>query len=239
MANHLLTLPLEIREIILEFVLLSSRPTPKYLDPLNTTRDLLEKDTQNNKFLWPGPIKYLKAHLPHPADGLLLTNHQLRIETRAAWKRLNPSRECLIDVMLAKDNELWPTLLSVYNPTNHFEKVRLQFRGVDFPSRLMINDRSNMDANCDWEDDRVMRLGSILMDLVYNFLSAGSLPNHGPQEELDNDEDARVAEMRRKRISIATLEIEVLPPEYYSVLKPMDKYSAVSYVTANSWHSAR
>ena len=124
----LMTLPLEIREMILSFVLLSTRPTPGYPDP--TTRE----PHPGNLGAW-NRVKWPTSQTSHPAVALLRVCHQLHCEARLARKRLGVPRICHVDVSFVNEAELWPSFLSLHIPSAHLETVRAQIRTVGLYGR--------------------------------------------------------------------------------------------------------
>ena len=133
----LLTIPPEIRDVIIETVLLSSRPAPPDIATAALTRHTVVEtwDYRNKPFLaWDYGIRNVKfekpgAHTTSNALPLFLTNHQLNAETRSAIARLGDDARCYeLDVMIVNEGELWPTWTCVPVLTHHIEKVEVTFR---------------------------------------------------------------------------------------------------------------
>ena len=136
----LLTIPPEIRDIIIETTLLSSRPPDVATAALAPSRQAAVKtwdphDFRNNPFLaWDYGlynVKFAKsrAYTTSNALPLLLTNHQLNAEAHSAIARLDDKvRRYELDVMVVNERELWPTWTCVPVLTRHVEQVNVTFR---------------------------------------------------------------------------------------------------------------
>lgn len=128
--SMLLKLPYELRAIILENALL----TP-YEPPINPwtgadKRQPLRDYDHTLMDFGPRHTLYdtsLNERLASTCQALLLTNHQIRKETRVMLQRLEkPNYE--LDVMMVHEWDLWPTWLSVPVVRTHADEVNVTFR---------------------------------------------------------------------------------------------------------------
>ena len=128
MMSHLLSLPRELRDKILGFVILSTivaaPESPNNADDREQLQDtkcygwsagrgvLYQKDTQ------------------FQGNPTLAINQQLRRETLdvMALMQLPDLRSYKLDVMIVKERTLWPTWLYIPTTTNRVEEVRATFR---------------------------------------------------------------------------------------------------------------
>lgn len=116
--SSLLSLPREIRDQIIEYVLVSSREPPR--NPAHETESRLNHTGQDA--LRPPKI----SHETYNTSGLLGTNTQLRDETHDRLRGLRVTYT--LDVMVV-DHELWPTWTCCPSRTSGpIDKVRINLR---------------------------------------------------------------------------------------------------------------
>ncbi|MCJ1334445.1 hypothetical protein MMC10_011156 [Thelotrema lepadinum] len=135
----LLDLPLEIREIVFSYIILSNRPAPQYSDARNSSRAPLEDLGFNYSHHSGTPecVRHATVYESHPADALLQVNYQLGRESKAVWRRLNRFPvDCYLDVMFANEAEFWPSFLSVYNPSTQLDTVYARVHGAGILDHL-------------------------------------------------------------------------------------------------------
>ena len=132
-----LTIPPEIRDVIIETALLSSRPAPPDIATAALTRQTVVEtwDYRNKPFLaWDYGIRKVKfekpgAYILSNALPLLLTNRRLNAETRSTIARLGDKVGCYkLDVMIVNEGELWPTWTCIPVLTRHVEQVNVTLR---------------------------------------------------------------------------------------------------------------
>lgn len=99
MSSRLLSLPRELRDIILEFVISAHVEPPRHPESDDTPR----KASVGSNCL---RIPVLPPAEQYATHGLLLTNRQLHHETKT---RLRRPTAYFLDVMMVNDKELWPT----------------------------------------------------------------------------------------------------------------------------------
>jgi len=100
MPSHLLSLPRELRDIILELVINAHVEPTSWPAFDHATR----KVSVGSNCL---RIPVLPPVEQYATYGLLLTNRQLHHETKSCLRRL--PKAYALDVMMVSDNELWPT----------------------------------------------------------------------------------------------------------------------------------
>lgn len=136
MPFNILDLPWELRSQILEEIILSHRNPPSYPAVKAETRTPLEKVMNSGDRpddFWTSNSKHIKwlINSPlHPASALLLLNHQLNYEAKLVRQRLTNSRTCQVDILFAEEETLYPTLLSAYTSSTHFDLLHTQLRIV-------------------------------------------------------------------------------------------------------------
>lgn len=112
--QSLLTLPRELRDEIIDQVLLYREPNPNISDKC-TCHLLPFRDENSDLYERPKSTHFTDgdtvAHGPPPAHGLLLTNRQLRDETLQRSARVKVPY--VADVVIMGDQALLPTWLAV------------------------------------------------------------------------------------------------------------------------------
>ncbi|KAF7337637.1 putative carbohydrate esterase family 16 protein [Mycena sanguinolenta] len=210
----------EIHDMIFEEVISSTLPCHDY------ERDHQEDRVQFKDVSYRGRsggtrVKWQKTQTAHPADALLLVNHQVRAEAKGAWKRVVRKLPCHVDVMFAAEAELRPTFLSVYTDATHFDVVHAQFRVVGLPDAAVFapEEKPTDPKAIWWAFDRNMpHVNWMFFDLLHRFLKAG--PRLSQPEEVD------------QHITVRKLEINVLSPPDFGLLPPKD-------VSFHTWLLAR
>ncbi|KAK7021930.1 hypothetical protein VNI00_017159 [Paramarasmius palmivorus] len=140
MAPSLLTIPPEIRSIILEQVILAKRDAPNDLQSAETTHHLHRDNTYYNQLTmhfeaWSPGLR--NVHFERQSTGyssnslpLLLTNHQINAETHSAMSRLvNEVRRYDLDILVSQG--FWSTWTCVPILSDQVDLVTATFR-VDF-----------------------------------------------------------------------------------------------------------
>ena len=230
----LMTLPLEIREMILEFVLLSSRPTPGYLD--STSYDYLPRWWHGAGY-W-GSLGYLKwptSQTPHPAVALLEVNRQPRHEAKLVRKRLGCPRVCHVDIKFVDEVELRPSFLSLNNTSPYLDTVQAQIRTVGLYGRKTVYKgdcsfqeyqlRAPEDFTIWMERGRgIAAFDSMFVYMFRQFLALG--PLHINAAEARAKEEDCFGGAPGRRITISTLEIDVFRPEDGSLVPNGDEEGA-------------
>lgn len=134
MSWTLLSIPPEIRDVIIETTLLSSRPVPPDITTASITpRSAVGSLNLSPPFLsWSYGLRNVKFE-ENPTDSnassLLLTNRQLNVETRSVIGRLDERvRSYELDVMVVNEREFWPTWIFVPVLTRCVERIDVTFR---------------------------------------------------------------------------------------------------------------
>lgn len=128
----LLTIPHEIRDAILETVLLSSRPAPP--DVATAAQHRLEPVPRDRLqyAAWgygSSHTRFERSDYVSNAYPLLLVNQQLSAETKSAVSRLTlAGLSYKLDVMFVQERELWPTWLCIPSLAQHVDYVDVTFR---------------------------------------------------------------------------------------------------------------
>lgn len=131
----LLNLPHEIRDAILEIVLLSSRPAPSGVVTAAEHRLEPLSDDQLRYEAWgygSSHTRFARSDYVSNACPLLLINHQLFAETKSVISRL--ASACLsykLDVIFVDDHELWPTWLCIPSLAKQVNHVDVTLRVFD------------------------------------------------------------------------------------------------------------
>lgn len=138
---HLLNLPLEIRELILEYALPAPRSPP--LNPwtgAETRKPILDIEYEAWGF---GPKHTLYESDPdqqqdnncslliacRTTQSLVSVNRQIREETKAILNRMMDGKlRYKLDVMVVNEMEIWPTWLSVPVFATHLDEVHVTLR---------------------------------------------------------------------------------------------------------------
>ena len=132
----LLTLPREVRDIILRFVLFSeSQPAPDTYDDASVPARTPILDVHYLSWLKSRGVLYQPETVKPAATPLLLTSHQLCAETRKAlaiWRGYGYT----LDVMLVHERELWPTWTSIPAFARRIDALDVTFRVVGGHDRL-------------------------------------------------------------------------------------------------------
>lgn len=126
--DSLLGIPRELRDNIIELILLSTHIPPDYPGTALRHRvPLIDIDYRSWEY---GPCNnlYEKQDFVPASLPLLLVNRQLCMETKAALQRLPEGHSYLLDVMLVDEAELWPTWLSVPVLVDRVDSVLAKFR---------------------------------------------------------------------------------------------------------------
>ena len=237
MPLHLLHLPWELRSQILEQIILSSHTSPSYPAVKEEVRTSLE-DVEYGRPYIGKHVKWQIHHRVHPSQLLLLVNHQLNYETTMILQRLGSLRTCHADVILADEQTLWPTFLSAYTPSTHFDLVHAHFRIAGLRPRYRRKDTytwgglaypgvSQHSQRCYPPRDGVT-LDWTLLALLIRFLKAGPLPPPRTQSSTSD-------ESLDRNITVSVLELNVLsrhPHADESLLPPEG-------ITARHWFCAR
>ncbi|KZV87028.1 hypothetical protein EXIGLDRAFT_724171 [Exidia glandulosa HHB12029] len=124
-----LTLPTDVRDVIIERVLLARNPAPQSVAEASSRR--YHPSSVDGRYYDGSTLVRLSRARIVPNDrGLLLTNRQLSLETKAAITHLRASGrlEHLIDVMIVDDEELLPTWLCVPAATRTLDRLLMTFR---------------------------------------------------------------------------------------------------------------
>ena len=209
----LLSVPQEIRDQILEEVVLSIQDAPTYTPSNRGGRGQPQDYDSLHGYDTAKRVKWPKNRAVHPADSVLLVSKQLNCEVKAAWKRVRHLLPCHADVMFVEECELWPTYLSAYNPATHLERVHCNFRVEGLPDAENFEDltktafQKNIWAEQEADAPVVHRMFWQLFSL---FLRIG--PRPGPQSS--------VPFRASKHITISNLEINVLSPPTTTHLLP-------------------
>jgi hypothetical protein len=121
----LLSLPQEVRDQILDLVLIAQSPPPR--GPCDKQERQPTCDFRYHVSL--------EAYKPN-ATGLLLTNHQLSAETKQNIQR-KKDLAFRLDVMVVQERELWPTWTSIpCSNLNLVDTVKVTFRIFGPPHHL-------------------------------------------------------------------------------------------------------
>uniref|UniRef100_A0A0W0FV68 Uncharacterized protein n=1 Tax=Moniliophthora roreri TaxID=221103 RepID=A0A0W0FV68_MONRR len=142
----LLTIPAEIRSIIIEIAILSKCPAPKDLESAVATHQPLQSDTYYRQLraqfnTWPPGPRHIRfeeqpkgsAHYTSNALPLLLTNRQINAETRSPIKRLGEKvRHYELDIMVS--TEFWSTWTCVPVLSDRVDRVDATFRVDRMPA---------------------------------------------------------------------------------------------------------
>ncbi|KAF6801087.1 hypothetical protein CMUS01_15501 [Colletotrichum musicola] len=150
MAIGLLSIPREIRDLILDQVVLLPDREP----PLNPTisQDRTRREYKGQGFfdghdVWVENSQ--RTRIPpagSPNTSILLVNQQIHDEAKALLA--SKGSHYRLDVMYVKECGLWPTWLAVPRPTTrHADSVHVQFRIFDPPS----------DVDPDWKNEYQFR----------------------------------------------------------------------------------
>ena len=135
-ANNLLGLPRELRDQILDYVVLTERDVPQPPQHLagNERTELWDcsytsgRGTKNVQWKRDTDIVKLGRTRILPT---LLVNRQLYSETLTAVHRLPSKHSYKIDVMIVDGFQLWPTWLSLPSPTRYIDNVHATLRTFD------------------------------------------------------------------------------------------------------------
>ncbi|KZV81226.1 hypothetical protein EXIGLDRAFT_731565 [Exidia glandulosa HHB12029] len=133
-----LTLPTDVRDAIIEHVLLARNPAPQSVAEVSPNR--YQPNSVDGRYS-SGPefVRLSRAQSVPNDRGLLLTNRQLSLETKAAvtHQRASGRLEHLIDIMVVDDHELWPTWLCIPTATRTIDRLLVTFRvfGARQPAR--------------------------------------------------------------------------------------------------------
>ncbi|RYP13070.1 hypothetical protein DL767_010943 [Monosporascus sp. MG133] len=127
----LLEIPRELRDLIIRLVLLSGRPAPiDYRDASRLTRAPIE-DVYFASWHGSSGIRYEPKSTTPAATPLLLVNRQLHLETKHALERIpERGRSYSLDLMLVKEELLWPTWTLVPAYAQHVDSVDVRVRVV-------------------------------------------------------------------------------------------------------------
>ncbi|KZV82596.1 hypothetical protein EXIGLDRAFT_729501 [Exidia glandulosa HHB12029] len=127
-----LTLPTDVRDAIIERVLLARNPAPQSVAEASSRRYHRGQPSNVDGRTYSGLafVRLSRARIVPNDRGLLLTNRQLSLETKAAVTHLRASGrlEHLMDVMIVDDDELWPTWLCVPTATRTLDRLLVTFR---------------------------------------------------------------------------------------------------------------
>ncbi|KZV80200.1 hypothetical protein EXIGLDRAFT_733449 [Exidia glandulosa HHB12029] len=121
--SHLLDIPSEIRDFILELCLLARRAAPVDIASAERTRLPARYNSSKNFKAWgygQNNVRYENTSYTSNATALLLVNRQLCTETQDAIARLRATGRYAyaLDIMLVKESEVWATWLCVPSVTN-------------------------------------------------------------------------------------------------------------------------
>ena len=119
----LCSIPREVRDKILEYVIFSHRAPPG--DPNDLPQDRIEFHDKDRPWR-DSCIKYERQSVVPSSLSLLLVNRQLSAETRSALDRVPTSYH--LDVILFNGKELWSTWLSVPELSSKVDNVVASFR---------------------------------------------------------------------------------------------------------------
>ncbi|KAL0938325.1 uncharacterized protein CTRU02_204935 [Colletotrichum truncatum] len=150
MAIGLLSIPREIRDLILDQVIfLPDRDPPQ--NP-STSQNRKRREYKGKGFSDGHDIWVERPQNPAPPAGspntaILLVNQQLHDEAKALIA--SKGTHCRLDVMYVKECGLWPTWLAVPRTTRHADSVHVQFRIFDPPA----------DVHPDWKNEEQFRGG--------------------------------------------------------------------------------
>jgi hypothetical protein len=128
--SRLLSLPRELRDIIISYVLSSQQHPPvDNSEPVTPRIELVDIKYKS----WRGPQSVMfEAKLQNSAThGLLLANRQLQAETKDALRELpGKGGRYALDVMFVEEKELWPTWLHVPVFTTDIDRLDVSIRVV-------------------------------------------------------------------------------------------------------------
>ena len=125
----ILTIPREIRDFILELVVLGARSPPQHASTLQTRGRALAKDDCSYKTWADGlGIWYEDPDPKIHAFPILLVNRQLRAETLSVIRRL--PKDYWVDLLLVDESAVWATWLSVPCLTTAVNKVQADIRMI-------------------------------------------------------------------------------------------------------------
>ena len=221
----LLAMPLEIREMIIEVVVRSSRSAPEYSDTVNSLRAPIRlAEPFPRQGGWIRDFKYLVSYISHPADALLLVNHQVHYEAKAVWRRLKGSLICHMDIIFANEAEVWPSFLSVYNPNTHLDKVRAQIRAVGLISSQFHLTLSDPTLEIDFWNPPTggpFPYPCLLLALFLSFLQTGPLLEQDTSDKWIEEQNFAKGLVDRQ-MTVSTLEIDVITSTDESLLLSAD-----------------
>ena len=203
----LMTLPLEIREVIFSYIILSDRPAPKHSDPINLSRTSLNRMdiyefVRRSAIADPIYVKYPTYQLPHPAHALLLLNQQTHHEAKNIWRRLTRSQVNHVDISFIDEHECWISFLSIYNPSKRFDTVRTQVRPLQ-----------DLKGNSIWKTRPWRRewFYETFEEVFFEFLQTGPLLEHDAKNTWIEERSSSKRRLDRQ-ITVSTLEIDVITP---------------------------
>jgi hypothetical protein len=129
---HLLTIPRELRDKILNLIISSYISEPQDIsDPSN--RAILDDFKQDSPYFHGHHTLYIEHPKQRDTTSLQLVNRQLHIETLDTLRILPTKHSYVLDVIIAEEQNLWPTWLYLPALTTRVDKVYCQIRSIGFP----------------------------------------------------------------------------------------------------------
>lgn len=126
----LLTIPREVRDIIIKLVLFSgNQPAPDTYNYVSVPARTRILDVYYLCWIPSKGVLYQSETITPAATPLLLTNHQLCAETRKVLSTQRGDRYTL-DVMFVHERELWPTWTSIPAFARRIDTLDVTFRVV-------------------------------------------------------------------------------------------------------------
>lgn len=140
----LMTIPEELRDKIIEDVILAQRSPPRDAASAYSDRTHIARSRSSGIRAWdygPANVLFEKAPTIPNANGLLLTNRHLHEQTERALKRLFPEGvRNKLDVLFVNERQLLPTWI-------HLPVFRKHLEGIDVTFRIFgYNDSSGENA---------------------------------------------------------------------------------------------
>jgi hypothetical protein len=204
----LLTIPHEIRDAILETVLLSSRPAPPdvataaehRLEPLSCDRLRCAAWDYG-----PSHTRFERSDYVSNAYPLLLVNQQLSAETKSAVSRLTVAGlSYKLDVMFVQEREVWPTWLCIPSLAEQVDHVDVTFR--IFETTRDTSDRSAFRGG----NGSPPQIYWCFYFLLEHFLTHGPLcPGHGKTSKRNKNREVSV---KTVNLNFVAGDTHLLPP---------------------------
>jgi hypothetical protein len=205
----LISLPLELRENIYEYVL--TAPIATAPPDVDIADELLVGRETFIGLTWETEVRYIKYINPPPpaCAALLLLNRQIHNEVKSVLRRMAGKIDYDIDIIVADQAELLPTWISIPALSSRVRSVKATFRiAGDFhlkKSRVRKFNRGFVGTPpyINWE----------FYNVLHRFLFLGPVGRYsGPGQDYYN---GRGQDIRKDRqVILDHLEIEVLTPTH-------------------------